>query len=128
LRKENGEDLMRIAVTSKGTDLQSEVDPRFGRASYIAIVDSVTGNFEVLDNRENANALKGTGIQAAKLVAEKGAKVLITGHCGPNAFRALNSAGIGVANNATGTINEAVAEYTEGKLRLSEEPDVEGHW
>ena len=56
---------MKIAVTSKGTDLDSQVDPRFGRAAFILFVDSETFNFEVMDNKENVNALKGAGIQAA---------------------------------------------------------------
>ena len=45
---------MKIAVTSKGSDLDAEVDPRFGRAAYIIVVDSETFNFEVLDNKDNA--------------------------------------------------------------------------
>ncbi|HDL08740.1 MAG TPA: dinitrogenase iron-molybdenum cofactor biosynthesis protein, partial [Desulfobacteraceae bacterium] len=50
---------MKIAVTSMGTDLDSPVDPRFGRAAYIIIVDLETFSFEVLDNGGNVNALKG---------------------------------------------------------------------
>ncbi|MDH3882088.1 MAG: dinitrogenase iron-molybdenum cofactor biosynthesis protein, partial [Desulfobacteraceae bacterium] len=41
---------MKIAVTSQGTNLDSQVDPRFGRAAYILIVDTETFDFEVLDN------------------------------------------------------------------------------
>ena len=70
---------MKIAVTSKGTDLDSEVDPRFGRAAYIIIVDSETLEFEVVDNKENVNALKGAGIQAARMASDKKADVLLTG-------------------------------------------------
>ena len=50
---------MKIAVTSQGKDLDFQVDPLFGRAAYILIVDSETLNFEALDNKENINALKG---------------------------------------------------------------------
>ena len=46
---------MKIAITAKGADLDSEVDPRFGRAAYILIVDSETLDFEALDNKENIN-------------------------------------------------------------------------
>lgn len=119
---------MKIAVTARGTELASEVDPRFGRAPYIVIVDSDTSEIEVVDNQENANALKGAGIQAASSVANKGVKVLLTGHCGPNAFKALQAAGIGVANNAEGTVKEAVRAYLDGVLPLSEDSDVDGHW
>jgi predicted Fe-Mo cluster-binding NifX family protein len=119
---------MRIAVTSTGTDLEAEVDPRFGRAPYVAIVDSQSFDYEVLDNQENVNALKGAGIQAARLISDHGAEVLLTGHCGPNAFKALAAAKIGVANNASGSVREAVTAYLNGTLPLAEEPDVEGHW
>lgn len=119
---------MKIAVTSRGTDLNSEVDPRFGRAAYILIVDSDTFDFEVLDNKENVNALKGAGIQAAVAVSDKGANILLTGFCGPNAYKALKAANIGVANDASGTVREAVKAYMDGKLPLSEEANVEGHW
>ena len=119
---------MKIAVTSKTTNLDSEVDPRFGRAAYILIVDSETLEFEALDNKENVNALKGAGIQAARMVSDKGADVLLTGFCGPNAFKAMKAANIGVANNASGSVRDAVKAYLKGELPLSDEPNVEGHW
>jgi predicted Fe-Mo cluster-binding NifX family protein len=119
---------MKIAVTSTGTDIDSEVDPRFGRAPYILIVDSETFEFDVLDNKENVNALKGAGIQAAGAVSRKGADVLLTGFCGPNAFKAMNAAKIKVANDAKGTVREAVQAYLDGKLPLADAANVEGQW
>jgi predicted Fe-Mo cluster-binding NifX family protein len=119
---------MKIAVTSTGTDLDAQVDPRFGRAAYILIVDSETFDFEVFDNKENVNALKGAGIQAAKTVSEKQAEVLLTGFCGPNAFKALKAAKIGVAGNAEGSVKNAVKAYLEGQLPLSDAANVEGQW
>ncbi len=119
---------MKIAVTSKGTNLDTQIDPRFGRAAYILIIDSETFDFEVLDNKENVNALKGAGIQAAKMVSEKQAEVLLTGFCGPNAFKAMKAAKIGVANNAEGSVRDAVKAYLDGKLPLSDEANVEGQW
>jgi len=119
---------MKIAVTSTGTDIDSEVDPRFGRAAYIIVVDSETFDFEVLDNKENVNALKGAGIQAARAVSDAGADVLLTGFCGPNAFKAMNAAKISVANDAKGTVKEAVQAYLDGKLPLADAANVEGQW
>jgi len=119
---------MKIAVTSQGTDLDAQVDPRFGRAAYILVVDSETFSFEVLDNKENANALKGAGIQAGTMVSDKGATVLLTGFCGPNAFKVMKAANIGVANDASGTIREAVTAYLDGKLPLADNANVEGNW
>ncbi len=119
---------MKIAVTSKGTDLDSQVDPRFGRAAFILVVDTKTLEFEVLDNKDNVNALKGAGIQTASMVSEKGAEVLLTGFCGPNAFKTLAAAGIKVANDVSGTIRDAVRAFNDGSLVLSDKANVEGHW
>lgn len=119
---------MKIAVTSTGPSLNSKVDPRFGRAAYVVVVDSESMDFKVLDNQENANSFKGAGIQAARMLSENGAKVLLTGHCGPNAFKALQAARIGVANNAEGTVKEAIEAYMADKLPLATEADVEAHW
>jgi len=119
---------MKIAVTSKGTDLDSQVDPRFGRAAYILIVDSETFDFEVLDNKESVNAMKGAGIQTAKMVSDRKAEVLLTGFCGPRAFQTMEAANIGVANNADGSVRDAVKAYLDGKLPLSDGANVEGQW
>ena len=119
---------MKIAVTSKGKDLESEVDPRFGRAAYILVVDTDSLDFEVFDNSENVNAFKGAGIQAATMVSNKGAEALLTGFCGPNAFKVLEAAGIDVANDINGTIREAVQRFSEGEVSFSDAANVEGQW
>jgi len=31
---------MKIAITSTGPDLEAQVDPRFGRAQYLLVVDT----------------------------------------------------------------------------------------
>ncbi|NLA76178.1 MAG: dinitrogenase iron-molybdenum cofactor biosynthesis protein [Deltaproteobacteria bacterium] len=119
---------MKIAVTSQGKELDSQVDPRFGRAAYIIIVDSDTLEFQVIDNAANVNAMGGAGIQAASNMVNSGVQVLLTGHCGPNAFKALQAGKVKVANGATGTVREAVKAYLDGKLPHAENADVEGHW
>jgi predicted Fe-Mo cluster-binding NifX family protein len=119
---------MKIAVSSQGTDLDSQVDPRFGRAAYILIIDTVSTGVEVLDNSQNLNAFKGAGIQAASMVSDSGSEVLLTGYCGPNAFKTLQTAGVKVANDVTGTVRAAVNGFSKGKLALADDANVEGQW
>jgi predicted Fe-Mo cluster-binding NifX family protein len=119
---------MKIAVTSKGKDIDSETDPRFGRAMYILIIDSETLEFEALDNKENVNAFKGAGIQASTMVIDKGAEVLLTGYCGPNAFKTLKAGGIKVISDISGTVKSAVKDFNEGKLKYTDGANVDGHW
>lgn len=119
---------MKIAVTAKGTTLDVEIDPRFGRAPYIIIVDTETMAFEAMDNSENVNAFKGAGIQAATMVADKGAEVLLTGYCGPNAFKTVQAAGMKVVNDITGTVQEVVQKFLDGNVVYSDSANTDGHW
>jgi predicted Fe-Mo cluster-binding NifX family protein len=119
---------MKIAVTSTGKHLDSPVDPRFGRAAYILIVDPDTWAVEVLDNAENVNAFKGAGIQAATRISDRKADVLLTGYCGPNAFKTLQAARIKVAGDVRGSVREAVAAFVDGKVATVTAPNTEGHW
>jgi predicted Fe-Mo cluster-binding NifX family protein len=119
---------MKIAITSTGTDIDSPVDPRFGRAAYILVVDPETLAFEAIDNQENVNAFKGAGIQAATLINDRGAKVLLTGYCGPNAFKVLRAAKIKVAGDITGTVRDAVNAFNAGRVTYTDAANVEGHW
>ena len=119
---------MKLAVTAKGPDLDSEVDPRFGRAMYIIVVDEESLDFEAVDNSANANAFKGAGIQAATMISGKGAEVLLTGYCGPKAFQVLVAADIRVASDVSGTVREAVAAHRKGLLPYTDSANAEAHW
>lgn len=119
---------MKIAISSSGRTLDSPVDSRFGRAAFFIVVDPATGAFEAHDNAQNLNAAQGAGIQAAETVSRLGATVVITGHCGPKAFRTLQAAGIKIMLGADGTVNDAVERFKKGELKPGDSPDVESHW
>ena len=115
---------MKIAVTSSGTDLNAELDPRFGRCANFILVDTDTDEIEVVAN-EGAMAAGGAGIQSAQLVADKGATVVLTGNCGPNAYRTLEAAGVEVIIGVGGTVRDAVEKYKAGELSATEGPNVD---
>ncbi|RJP73978.1 MAG: dinitrogenase iron-molybdenum cofactor biosynthesis protein [Candidatus Zixiibacteriota bacterium] len=119
---------MKIAITAAGATLDAPLDPRFGRAVNFILYDLDSGKFEVIDNLQNLEAAQGAGIQAAETVARAGADGLITGHCGPKAFRVLAAAGIPVYNTSVATVAQALEEYREGRLVPARSADVEGHW
>ena len=119
---------MKIVVTASGNTPDSEVDPRFGRAKYFIVFDSETEEYRAIDNEINVNAMQGAGIQAGEVMAREGANVLLTGHCGPNAFRTLQAAGVKVITGASGTVEEAVKRYLAGEFKEAGGPDVQGHW
>ncbi len=119
---------MKIAVTTSGNDLNAPMDNRFGRAQRFLVYDLDEKKFEVFDNEQNMNAAQGAGIQSAETVAKLGATALISGHCGPKAFRVLQAAGIKIYNTDAKTVAEALEQYKSGKLDEARSADVEGHW
>ena len=44
---------MKLAISAKGQTLDSELDPRFGRAKYFLLVDPEAGSLEVVENKQN---------------------------------------------------------------------------
>jgi predicted Fe-Mo cluster-binding NifX family protein len=119
---------MKLAVTAQGPDLDSLVDPRFGRAKYFLLVDSETGTFTAHDNVQNLNAPQGAGIQAAQTVVHLGAEAVLTGNVGPKAFATLQAGKVAIYPGATGTIRQAVEQLRTGHLQPTDKANVEGHW
>ncbi|MEW6379548.1 MAG: NifB/NifX family molybdenum-iron cluster-binding protein [bacterium] len=119
---------MKVAFTTSGESLDAPLDSRFGRAPRFLIYDMDTATFVVIDNQKNLNAAQGAGIQAAETVARSGASCLVTGHCGPKAFRVLSAAGIKVYSTDAATVAAALDLFRSGKLSPSQAADVEGHW
>ena len=118
---------MKIAVSSSGNTLDSQIDPRFGRCAYFLIVDTDDMNFEAFDN-ESISLGGGAGIQAAQFVASKGAKAILTGNVGPNAVKTLGAAGVEVFVGQNGTVGEALERYKRGDLQSTSAPNVVDHY
>jgi len=119
---------MKIAFTTSGDGLDAPLDSRFGRAQTYLIYDLDTDTFDVIDNSRNLDAAQGAGIQAAEQVVRSGAGSVVTGHCGPKAFRVLAAAGITVYTTDAATIAEALERFRAGNLVPAHSADVEGHW
>jgi predicted Fe-Mo cluster-binding NifX family protein len=100
----------KICITSKGKDLSKEVDPKFGRSRYFLIVEPNTMEFEIIENL-GAEATHGAGIQTAQFIANLNVGTVLTGNCGPNAQRILQSSGIKVITGVSGKIEDAVIKY-----------------
>jgi len=115
---------MKICITSQGDSLDSQVDPRFGRCQYFIIADTENSDFEVVQN-SNISGMGGVGIQSAQFIAEKQAKVVLTGNVGPNAFQGLQAAGIEIITGVSGSIKEVIEKYNKGELKTTKEASVD---
>lgn len=119
---------MKIAVTTQGNDLSAQIDSRFGRAPRFLIVDTETMSFDVTANSQSLDLAQGAGIQSAQNVLVHKPDVVLTGNCGPKAFKVLKAAGVKVVVGVKGKIADAVHDYIDGKYAEATEANVEGHW
>ena len=118
---------MKVCVSSQGSALDNQVDPRFGRCAFFIFVDTDSLEFEAIQN-PNIAAMGGAGVQSAQLVVEKGANCVITGNCGPNAYSILGAAGISVITGASGSVKEVVEKLKKGQYESSSGPNVDSHF
>jgi len=120
----------KIAITVTAEGWNAPVDERFGRAAGFALVELGEGKRSIsfIPNSQNRQAAQGAGTQSAETVANAGVEVLLTGHVGPKAFRALKAAGIAIYTGISGDAENALRDYEAGKLIKSTDADVESHW
>ncbi len=117
---------MKVAVSSSGTNLDSQIDPRFGRCAYFIIVNTDDMSFEAFNNEAIALG-GGAGIQSSQFVVSKGAGAIITGNVGPNAVQTLSAAGVKIFMGQTGSVKEAVEKYRRGDIKPEGSPNVADH-
>lgn len=119
---------MKVAFSATGSDLNSNLDQRFGRAQQFIIIDTETNAASILENTQNLNAAQGAGIQAAQNVINAGAHAVVTGNCGPKAFQVLQAAGIKIHHTNLPTVAAALEALLKGELDAASSANVESHW
>jgi predicted Fe-Mo cluster-binding NifX family protein len=109
---------MKIAFTSKGTELDSMMDPRFGRTEFILVYDEEKDEYSNFDNRAINQTAHGAGPQTAQKLFEMNPDVLITGNGpGGNAAAVLQKADLQIFTGAGQmTVKEAYEAYKNGTL------------
>ena len=109
---------MRIAFTSKGTNWDSLMDPRFGRTEFLLVYDEEKNELMHFDNRAIENEAHGAGPKTAQKLFELNADVLITGNGpGGNAARIFDSSEIRIFTGAGDlTVREAFDAYKRKSL------------
>jgi len=118
---------MIVAITAQGPSMDAPIEARFGRAPYYVFVDTETMNFDAIQN-PNMAAGGGAGIQSAQLMADRNVKYILTGNCGPNAFRVFGAAGVQVIVGVSGRVGDAVSRFKAGEFNVASQPNVESHF
>ena len=108
---------MKIAISSTGKNLESEIDAKFGRCSYFLIVeinDKKIINVKAIKNIA-AGQMGGAGISAAEIVANENVNAVITANLGPRAFSVFEQFGIKIYHGQ-GKIKNVIQNFIKEKL------------
>ena len=117
---------MRIALCSKGKELTSEVDDRFGRASYFLVYDTESSNITVIENSAKS-ASGGAGGLAVQQIIDAGGELVVAPEVGPQALDALNKFGIPAFKQGDAkTVAAVIAAWEKGALEKVEKPGNKG--
>lgn len=105
---------MKIVISATEGSLDAQVDQRFGRATWLLIIETETGELlEAIKNSTGKEAAHGAGISAAALVADKGVQAVLTGRVGPKAVPVLEKANVQILNDTSGSVRDVVANFSE---------------
>ena len=106
---------MKIIITANSNKIDQPFNPRFGRAEYFILYDSETREAQAYVNPA-MEARGGAGPQAVQFIASHKPDVVISGRFGPNAFTALEAAGIKAYTASSGTVSEVLDQFLAGQL------------
>lgn len=104
---------MRVAITTRGADLSAQVDPSFEGAGSFIMVETQTMKHHLIKNDQPLP--QEAGIQAARNILPHYPEVILTGSCGPDAFRILQGEKVKVVLGVKGRISDAIRDWLEGK-------------
>ncbi len=108
--------LMALTLEHAG-DLDTPLDPRFGRAGAFLIVDEETREIVSTIDNKSAAAAHGAGTGAAATMSDNNVDAVISGRFGPKAYDALSRLGIQMWTAPQGlTARQAIDKMIAGEL------------
>jgi predicted Fe-Mo cluster-binding NifX family protein len=116
---------MKIAISGNSGDPDAEFSARFGRCRCFLVADPAAGDWQEIENSA-IDAQGGAGTQVVQLLANLGVEAVISGRYGPNAFEALEAAGIKAYLANSGSPRKLLADCQEGRLSAASGPSGSG--
>jgi len=109
---------MKIIITGTKPKTDGLVDPRFGRAQFFILMDTITHQWEAFENPAIAKS-GGAGVAAAQFIIDNQVDAVISGDFGPNASRALSGADVKMFlfSPEVDTVQSAVNLFKKDKLQ-----------
>lgn len=114
---------MKMAITSRGETLDSDVESRFSRSPFFVIVDTEKEGVKAFKN-PGASAKDAACVDAVRFLLENGVQAIVTGEIGHNAFVNLADTPMRVYLGVEGTVREGLQVFKRGRLGRAKGPSV----
>ena len=105
---------MKIAISSTGRGLESNIDVKFERCNFFLILDMAKNSLLPIENKTKDQPHE-IGSTVGKLIAKEKINSVIASDIGPSAFDIFTRHGIKIYQ-AKGIVDDAVRLYKKGKL------------
>ncbi|RQD75727.1 MAG: dinitrogenase iron-molybdenum cofactor biosynthesis protein [Candidatus Syntrophonatronum acetioxidans] len=116
LKNQEVKKLALVAVTSAGSQRDSNFEVRFGRSPYFILFKEGSDKLEGVPN-PGVEAEGGAGVKAVQFLMDQGVKKIITGKVGPHAKSALQEGDIEVYEGTGDKVEEVIGKYNQGRLQ-----------
>jgi len=80
---------MKTVITASAADVESKMDPRFGRGAYFCLYNDEDGQITFVKNQFK-DAQGGAGTKVAEMILSMGVSRVISGDFGPKAKEMLD--------------------------------------
>ncbi len=112
---------MRVAIPTYKGGLDDVVCEHFGRAPTFTVVDIATNEYKIVPN---TGEHFGGSRHAPEILAAEGVSAVICSNLGPRAILMLSELGIKVFVGASGTVKDALRDFSAGRLREASYEDA----
>jgi len=116
---------MKIAISANSGDPDLEFSARFARCQCFLVVDPALENWQEVENPA-LDAQGGAGTQVVQLLAKMGVEAVVSGRYGPNAYEALQAAGMGAYLASAGSPRKLLADFQANRLKTASGPNSQG--
>lgn len=120
---------MNVVIAANGPTLDSPVTKRFGHAPYYLLLNTITLQMQVIENKDHYDEAGNHGQHdethaiIPQLVGQ-GAELFITGNIGPHAFELIHSLDGQVALARGMSAGEALTKLQRGELEFLSAPTL----
>ena len=112
----------RVVIPSTGRSLKSDIAPLFEEARYFLMFD--LGRYEVVSNPYYRDK-RATGVEVAQFIVAEGGAVVICNNIGMAAAKALKELKVKVYSGFTGSVQQVLSIYSDGRLKDSSGLDLD---